>query len=224
MPPRRWRRRILRIIYKPPPNPLLRKEGEEEKTVLKKHIEILKNGGVGVIPTDTIYGIVGSALDPDAVIKISGRKERTPGKGFIVLISSIEDLNTFGVELSDPAKIFLRKFWPGKVSVELYYDNPKFSYLRRPEGCNAFRLPDKSDLIEALKQTGPLIAPSANPQGLPPARSIEEAKKYFGPTIGEGGDKVDFYEDGGTLESAPSTLVRIVGDKIEVLRAGAVKI
>lgn len=181
----------------------------------KDNIKILKNGGVGVIPTDTIYGLVGSALKPGTVKRISDIKNRLDGKGFIVLISSIEDLKIFGIELTDINKIFLNKYWPGKVSV-IFAVPKKFEYLDKGQGL-AIRLPDDEDLKEALKQTGPLVAPSANPEGRPPAKNILEARKYFG-------DQIDFYEDGGNLESLPSTLVRLNGDQVEILRQGAVKI
>ena len=72
-------------------------------------------------------------------------------------------------------------------------------------------------MIEILKQTGPLIAPSTNPQGFPPAKNIEEAKKYFG-------DKIDFYMDEGELTSDPSTLTKIIGDDIKIIREGVIKI
>ncbi len=183
----------------------------------QENIEILKKGGVGVIPTDTVYGMVGSALSVQAVNKISQIKNRTNGKGFIVLISSVDDLKIFGVETNETARIFMKKFWPGKVSIEFISLLPKFDYLKKVGQTIAFRLPDKTDLLESLKQTGPLVAPSANTEGEPPAKNIAEAQKYFG-------NKVDFYEDGGTLDSAPSTLVKIVGDKVEVLRQGAVEI
>jgi len=182
-----------------------------------QNIEILKNGGVGVIPTDTIYGIVGRADLVGTVKRISKIKNRSDGKGFIVIISSVDDLKIFGIEVSDQVKTFLNKFWPGKVSVEFFYDSPKFSHIRRSEGCNAFRLPNKKDLIKLIKETGPLVAPSANPEGQVPAKNIVEAKKYFN-------DEVDFYEDGGELNSPPSTLVRINGDKVEVLRQGPVTV
>jgi len=181
-----------------------------------ENIEILKKGGVGVIPTDTVYGLVASVVNPVAVKKVIEIKNRSDGKGFIVLISSFDDLKLFGVTLTETARIFLQKFWPGSVSVILESANPEFDFLKK-DGTIAFRLPAKNDLIEILKQTGPLIAPSANPEGQPPAKNITEAKNYFL-------DKVDFYEDGGTLDSAPSTLVRIAGDKVEVLRQGAVRI
>jgi L-threonylcarbamoyladenylate synthase len=172
--------------------------------VQREYIEILKNGGVGVIPTDTIYGIVGRALDPDAVARVVRIKNRSDGKSFIVLISSTDDLKTFGIPLPPVELDILNKVWPGKVSVA--FDDKR-----------AFRLPDDKQLIEIIKQTGPLIAPSANPEGQPPATDIAEAKAYFG-------DRVDFYEDGGKLQSPPSTLIKIKDGKIEVLREGAVKI
>jgi L-threonylcarbamoyladenylate synthase len=61
------------------------------------------------------------------------------------------------------------------------------------------------------------VAPSANPEGKEPAKTIEEAKRYFT-------DKVDFYVDAGKLDSQPSTLISIINGAIEVLREGVVKI
>jgi len=183
----------------------------------KQDIEILKNGGVGVIPTDTIYGLVGSALLPETVKRISELKKRADNKAFIVLISSIDDLKLFDINLSKKNIEFLNKYWPGKMSLEIFSNLPKYKYLRNPDNTNAFRLPNKEDLIDLLKQTGPLVAPSANISYQPPAKNIEEAKKYFG-------DEVDFYEDGGELDSAPSTLVRIIENRVEIIRQGVVNI
>ena len=169
------------------------------------------------MPTDTVYGLVGSALSAEAAKRICEIKGRNNHKGFVVIISSVDDLKIFGIELSPNVKTFLDKVWPGKVSVELHSDLPGFAYLRRPDDTNAFRLPDKKELIEMLKLTGPLATTSANPHDMPTAKNSTEAQKYFG-------DRVDFYEDGGELDSEPSTLVRVVGDKVEVLRQGAVKV
>ncbi|MDP3729453.1 MAG: Sua5/YciO/YrdC/YwlC family protein, partial [bacterium] len=68
-----------------------------------------------------------------------------------------------------------------------------------------------------LKKTGPLVAPSANPQGLTPALTIAQAKKYFG-------NHVDFYVNAGTLRSKSSTLVAIEKGNLIIKRFGAVKI
>ncbi len=180
---------------------------------LQELSNIIKKGGIGVIPTDTLYGIVGSALDRNVVQRIYDLKERDTEKPFIVLISSFGDLRLFGIELEEDEKKLLLKFWPGKASIILRCENPKLKYLHRGANSIAFRIPDKSDLIELLKMSGPLVAPSANPQGKDPARNIEEAKKYFG-------GKADFYLDGGELDSPPSALIEIADGEIKVLRKG----
>ena len=90
-------------------------------------------------------------------------------------------------------------------------------YLNLGKETLAFRMPDKKDLLELLKKTGPLISTSANPEGKKPALTVEEAKAYFG-------SNVDFYVDEGRLESLSSTLIKIENGKIVVLREGAVEI
>ena len=179
------------------------------------YISILKNNGVGVIPTDTIYGIACSVFSKEALDKIFEIKGRDENKPPVVIISDIKELDIFGIKLTDKAKEFIKKYWPGKVSI-IFNISSEYSYLDKGRGL-AIRLVNNSRIIEFLEKTGPLATTSANTQGLPPAKNIEEAKKYFG-------DKVDFYYDIGELVSEPSTLVKIDGDKIEVLRQGTVKI
>lgn len=181
------------------------------------NLEHLKLGGIGIIPTDTIYGVVGQALRPKVVERIYNLKGRTASKPFIILISSLEDLQKFKVYLTPDEKKFLNKYWPGAISVILPVPYDELQYLHRGEKTLAFRLPNKPDLIEVIKEVGPLVAPSANPEGATPATNIYEAKDYFG--IG-----VDFYEDGGTLESTPSTLVFLANGEVEVIRQGKVVI
>jgi len=81
----------------------------------------------------------------------------------------------------------------------------------------AFRLPNKKDLINLIKKVGPLVAPSANIEGKPPAKTISQAKKYFG-------EKVDFYIDSGKISGPPSTLIEIKNNDIFIKREGAVKL
>lgn len=191
----------------------------------KKIIKILQSDGVGILPTDTLYGIVASAYSKKTVERIYKIKGRDENKPFIVLISSIKDLEKFNIDFNIS---ILNKFWPGKFSILLPFKNKlsinKFKYLHRGTNEIAFRLPNKKSLIELLKKTGPLVAPSANPQGLEPALNIKKAKEYFDParprdSSGAGGDKMDFYVAGGILKSAPSTLLRInKNGEIQVLR------
>lgn len=168
----------------------------------KEIVEILKNNGVGVLATDTIYGLVGSALSKKAVSKIYKLRKRNTKKPMIVLIGSLKDLKIFGIKITDRLKNFLSKIWPGPISVTLPCPAQKFSYLHRRTKTIAFRLPAKKELIKLLRQTGPLVAPSANISGLKPATTIKEAKKYFG-------NKIDFYSDSGTIDAAPSILIEI---------------
>lgn len=179
------------------------------KKNIEKIIKILKDDGVGVMPTDTIYGLVGSAYSKKAVEKIYQIKKRDKNKPFIVLISSIFDLEKFGIK-----KTFsiLKEVWPGKVSVILPCALPKFKYLHRGTKSIAFRLPDNKSLTEIIKSTGPLVAPSANPESLKPAENVTQAKKYFG-------YNVDFYLSGKNSKSKSSVLIKINKDsKIEVIR------
>ena len=67
-------------------------------------VNLLKEGKVGVMPTDTIYGLVGSALNPQTVEEIYLLRKRATDKPFIVLISSINDLGKFGVFLTKEQK------------------------------------------------------------------------------------------------------------------------
>jgi L-threonylcarbamoyladenylate synthase len=180
-------------------------------------IELIKKGKVGVLPTDTLYGLVGLALKNRAVKKIYRLKERTPSKPCIILISQIKDLKKFAVKVSQVDRKILKKIWPGKVSMVLPCPEKKFFYLHRGTKTLAFRLPKKRSLVKLLKKTGPLLAPSANWENFSPAENIFQARKYFG-------DNIDFYVSGGKMRSKPSTLVIIKDGKLKVLRQGAVKI
>jgi len=179
--------------------------------------KIINSGGIGVFPTDTLYGILGRADMPATVERIYELKDRNLSKPFIILISSLLDLNIFGIEPSDTDKQILEKFWPGKVSIILKVNDERFGYLTRGTGSLAFRMPDKKDLLDILKATGPLVAPSANPEGEKPAETIEETKRYFNA-------KADFYIDGGRLVGEPSTLISLKNSEIKILREGAFKI
>ena len=167
--------------------------------------------------TDTIYGLVGSALKKKTVERIYNLRRRNRKKPLIILISSIKDLNLFDVKLNRFQERFLKKIWPGKVSVILPCPYKKFIYLHRGSEALAFRLPKKKSLVNLLKATGPLVIPSANPEGLPPAENISQAKKYFK-------NRPNFYLNSGSLKSLPSTVIKIGKSEIEIVRQGAVKV
>jgi L-threonylcarbamoyladenylate synthase len=157
-------------------------------------IKVLQNGGVVVMPTDTIYGVVGSALNPDTVQRIYEIKKRNPEKKLINLIADWGDTEKFGIDIS---KYIIPEF-----------QEPTTLILEEI----SFRVPQNPDLRELLAQTGPLVAPSANPEGLPPAENISQAKEYFN-------DSVDLFIDGGTLIGKPSKLIKLHKDgMVDIIR------
>lgn len=177
-------------------------------------IDLLKKGRVAVMPTDTIYGLVGSALNPDTVSRVYKIKNRNKEKPCIILIGSTGELKRFGINLSEKQNKVLEQYWLSSrpTSIILPCPSGDFSYLDCGSGSMAFRLPALENLRSFLLQTGPLVAPSANPENMPPAGNIEEAKKYFG-------DSVDFYMDGPVLKNKPSRLVRLDEDgSVSIIR------
>jgi L-threonylcarbamoyladenylate synthase len=171
-------------------------------------------GAVGVIPTDTVYGLVGVAADAGAVARIYELKQRENKPGTLIA-ANLDQLVALGLKRRYLKAV--EQYWPGALSVVIPC-GPELNYLHQGKNSLAVRIPDFPELLNLLKKVGPLQTSSANLTGQPPATTISEAKKYFG-------DKADFYIDGGDLSGRePSTVIRIVDDAVEVLREGAVKI
>ncbi len=162
-------------------------------------INSLRTGGVGVLRTDTVYGIICLAKDEVAVERVFKLKGRDAAKSPIVLIEHLDQM------YDTPSESELRlaeDFWPGPVTI-IHPSTQSPLWIRRGNDSVAYRMPAERSLIKLLSKVGPLIAPSANPQGEPPARTIREAINYFG-------ESVDFYVDGGeVLITTPSRIVRI---------------
>jgi len=198
-------------------------------------IKILKNNGVIVMPTDTIYGIVGRADESSVINRIYNIRKRASDKPCIILIGDISELEKFSIKLSREQKKVTNKYWPGSfrqkhtfsqspasqrqhskkyvsasqpMSIIFSCESGKFKYLHRGTNTLAFRLPASEELRKLLKNTGPLVAPSANTEGLPPARNIREAENYFG-------NAIDLYVDGGELTGKSSKLIKLHKDGTE---------
>ena len=183
--------------------------------VNEKAIEILKHGGIGVLPTDTVYGVVAKATKQHAVERLYALKQRERKPGTIVA-ASVQQLVDLGI-----AKEFLaggEKYWPASLSVVLPLEDTH-AYIHQGIDTVAVRVVADQRLREVLEQTGPLVTSSANHPGMPEATTVQEAINYFG-------DKVDFYVDGGDLsERTPSTIIRVGKDGTpEIIREGAVKL
>lgn len=170
----------------------------------------LMSGEIGVLPTDTLYGIVGMATKPAVVEQIYDLRQRERDKALIVLLADAADLGLFKAKIADRAQELFDRVWPGPVSMIVPVLAPEWRHVHRGLDSIAFRVPAKPALRALLKQVGPVVAPSANLAGEAPALTVDEAYAYFG-------DKV-FYLDEGRVEGAPSALVDIRLDPPQVLR------
>ena len=177
-------------------------------------IAILLNGGVGIMPTDTVYGLVARAADEAAVTRLYAIKHREHKPGTIVA-ASIDQLVELGIKRRYLTAV--EQWWPNPLSV-IIPTGDMLEYMHQGLDSLAIRIPKDEALQQLLAKTGPLVTSSANLPGQPTAATISKAYDYFG-------DAVDFYVDGGDMSGRqPSTVVRIVDDAIEVLREGALKI
>jgi L-threonylcarbamoyladenylate synthase len=188
-----------------------------EKITLMDVVDRVRAGQVGIVPTDTLYGLAASAIIPESVERVYSIRGREIGKPCIVLISDVEDLAQFDIVLDEVTSRLLGTVWPGAVSVVLPCDSVKWEYLHRGTGTIAFRVPNNEALREFLHVAGPVIAPSANPAGLVPATTVEESIGYFGTNI-------DFTVADGKLLNMHSTVARVVDGKFEVIRKGPVNL
>lgn len=179
----------------------------------KKLIGLLNQGAVGVLPTDTVYGLVCKIGFPESIKRINSLKQRETKPGTIIAASTRQLIN-MGLE---PGYVeMVAHFWPGPVSIEMPCP-PKTSLrlLMTKDGSIAVRIPDNKSLTELLTATGPLATSSANITGLPTITTCKAAQELFG-------DKIDFYVDGGDLsDRLPSTVIRVVEGVVKVLRPGA---
>jgi L-threonylcarbamoyladenylate synthase len=178
-------------------------------------IAMLRQGKVGVIPSDTVYGVVARADLPDAVSRLYDLKQREHKPG-TTIAANVEQLVTLGIE-----QRYLKRaahIWPNPISVILPLPDT-LSYIHQGLGSAPFRVVADPAVCRLLEQTGPLSTSSANHPGQPPATNLAEAQAYFG-------NSVDFYVDGGDLgERPPSTIVKVgeAGD-MQIIRQGAVHI
>ena len=182
-----------------------------KQVTLTKAAELLSSGAVGVIPTDTVYGLAANATNEAAVTRLYRLKnrERKPGTLIAASVAQLEILgiNQDSLSLASP-------YWPGPLSVVLPYTDR--AYLTQGVGSLAIRVVADPQVRTLLSKTGPLITSSANQPGEPESKNIQEAMDYFG-------DTVDFYVDGGDRSGRlASTIVKITSDGLEVLRQGAI--
>ena len=174
-------------------------------------VQLIKSGAIGVLPTDTVYGLVGSARTPSILDQINVLKGREQKAG-TMLAGSVDQLIEFGLDPKALNKVAY--LWPNPISVVIDCDTSVINQIQG-SGSVAVRIPANEQLRSLLLATGPLVTSSANLSGKQVVSKIEQATKIFG-------ENVSFYVDGGDLsDNAASTIVKLSGDKLTIIRQGS---
>ena len=170
--------------------------------------EALTSAKLVVLRTDTIYGIVASAANRHAMERLYRAKHRPANESCIILVADISDIPGL---TATRRQHYLQLNAERPTSIIVPASNA-FLHTTHQNGTLAFRLVTGS-LAQLIRQTGPLLAPSANPAGMPPANNITEAIKYFG-------DMVSVYVDGGEVTSSvASRIIKLQAGNIVTIRA-----
>jgi L-threonylcarbamoyladenylate synthase len=173
-------------------------------------------GEVVAYPTETYYGQAVEALDETALARLAALKGRGAAKTFSLLVSGRDMLASLCEEVSPLAERLMAQHWPGPLTLVLAA-RPGLPSSIVADGGVAVRMSPHA-LAQALVVAAgrPITATSANPAGAVPSRTAGEVAAYFGPSG-------CLILDGGTTAGGqPSTLARVYGDRVKILRPGAV--
>ncbi|MFE5775492.1 L-threonylcarbamoyladenylate synthase [Brachybacterium sp. NPDC056505] len=177
--------------------------------------DALSDGGLIVLPTDTVYGIGADAFTPDAVQALLDAKDRGRDAPPPVLVGDPAVLLGLAVDVPEYAERLTEAFWPGALTLILTAQ-PSLNWdLGETRGTVALRMPDDEVTLELLRRTGPLAVSSANRHGKPAALSVMDAATQLG-------DRVEVYLDGGPARlGTASTIIDTTVEPAEIVREGA---
>lgn len=176
----------------------------------------IREGGLVVLPTDTVYGVGADPNVPGAAARIFDAKRRPRDLTLPVLAAGLPDAEVVGV-FDARSRTLAAAFWPGGLTLILPRTTASLAWElggeRRTVGV---RVPADGVAADLLVQTGPLAVTSANRSGEPTPRSCEGVQESLG-------DAVDVYLCAGEVaESLPSTVVDLTGREPRILRPGAI--
>lgn len=178
--------------------------------------ELLKNGNVVAVPTETVYGLAASLDNPQAIDKIYALKGRPSNNPLIIHIDNISALNKYNIATPPFFKELTQKFWPGPLTLVMPIDQNSIpANARAGLPTAAFRMPRHPLTLDLLKMTGPLVMPSANISGKPSATCLQHVEKDFG---------IDFpVLDGGSCKHGlESTILYYDKNCWKIVRQGAI--
>lgn len=201
---------------------------EDPRDIVHRAVQVLAEGNIVGVPTETVYGLAASALSEVAVQRLVDLKRRGDDAPMAIAVPSAAAAWDYIGGDSPLARRLARRCWPGPVTLVVPCDHPDSAALRLPAGvrrrvvsadeCVGFRVvahPIFQQLHRFL--AGPLVLSSANPSGEPAPTTGAEMVRIFGDSVPL------MLDDGPTRYGGPSTVVRVAGNAIEILREGVVE-
>ncbi len=183
------------------------------KIELNKACELIKEGELVAIPTETVYGLAADAKNALAVQKIFDTKGRPADNPLIVHISSLKQMEDFSNDIPDDAYILAEHFWPGPLTLVLKRKNEVLDIVTAGLDTVAIRMPDHPLALKLINQTGPVTAPSANRSGKPSPTKVEHIVQDYG-------DSLPCLDGGPTNIGIESTVLDISEKPYRLLRPG----
>jgi len=179
-------------------------------------IAILKDGGVGAYPTDTVFGLGAYVFNEKAVTRIYDIKGRNEDKGLPVLVDSLDTLEKVADICYTPQVLrLIERFWPGKLTMIFRKKVNIPSVVCGGGSTVAVRMPDCDIALALIRAVGPIVGTSANISGKDNSLSSAEVEAQLGGLI-------DFIIEGSVTGGVPSTIVDMCSGKPQIVRAGAI--
>lgn len=178
--------------------------------------EIIRGGGLVAVPTETVYGLAGNALDEHAVREIYDVKGRPAVKPLSLMVPDKDAMEKYCADVPAQAKRLADRFWPGPLTIVLKARAVVPELVRAGGETVGLRCPDHPLTLETLRLAGvPFAAPSANPSGAESPKTAEKVMEYFA-------GKIPAVIDGGECGvGRESTLIDMSAAPYRILRAGA---
>jgi tRNA threonylcarbamoyl adenosine modification protein (Sua5/YciO/YrdC/YwlC family) len=187
---------------------------EPEPWLLPRAVQVLRNGGVVVMPTDTVYGLTCSINRHDAINRIYKLKDMDPKKPLSILVGDMSAVGKYAKGVSTPAFRILKRVLPGPYTFifEATSEVPKI--MLRKRRTIGIRMPDNPIALALLAEMGePLLSSSIRDPDQDFVNDPEEIERSLG-------NKVEMVIDGGILTPTPSTVVDLSGPEPVLLRDG----
>lgn len=184
---------------------------------LKEPAKIIRDGGIVIFPTETVYGIGTNGLDEKAIKKIYEVKQRSFNKPISLLVNNIEMVNKIAKNISKLEYKIMESFFPGPLTIILEKRDIIPNILTANTNTVGIRMPSGKIAKKLIEYAGvPIATPSANISGRPSGTNIRDIQKDF-----EG--KVDYFIDNGESKlGVPSTIVKVINDEVHILREGSI--